>query len=100
MEPDGWVVPVRGPMFLKDWDSLWKKDGNHALYLTPSPSYEPIPVGPGNWVRQIKYTKPSLCLTVLSNVPSPPLGSWVPSDGWGLLEHEPLPHSPSFGIPE
>lgn len=66
--------------------------------LIPSPSSERIPVGPGNWVRQIKYTKLGLCLTVLSNEPSPPLDSWVPSDGWGQLQHEPLPTG--FGIPE
>lgn len=75
----------------KACDSLGERDGNHAPFLTPSPSSEPVPVGPGNWVRQIKYTKPSLCLTVLSNVPSPPMDSWVLSDEWGLLGHEPLP---------
>lgn len=65
-ESEGWVVPVWWLMVPNDQDSLWGKDGKHALYLTPSPSSEPVPVGPGNWVRQIKYTKPSLCLTVLS----------------------------------
>lgn len=89
---------MRWPRVLKDQDSLWEKDGNRAPFLTPTPSSEPIPVGPGNWGRQIKYTKPGLCLTVLSNVPFPPLDSWVPSDGWGLFKHQLLPTG--FGIPE
>lgn len=90
-----WLVESKlvneGPGFLKACDSLGERDGNHAPFLTPSPCSEPVPVRPGNWVRQIKYTKPSLCLTVLSNVPSPPLDSWVLSDEWGLFGHEPLP---------